>query len=96
MTSGKTVCFMAAVIGVFANMATAATTNTWDADTGTTGAQDGSGTWTATVSDTNWWNNAAANTNWSNSAAPDLTIIGAGSGAAGTITLGEPITVGHL
>jgi autotransporter-associated beta strand protein len=77
-------------------MAHADTTNTWDADTGTTGAQDGSGTWTSSAADTNWWNNAAANTNWSNSAAPDLTIIGAGSGAAGTITLGEPITVGHL
>ena len=83
-------------VGVCASMAYAATTNTWDADIGTTGAQDGSGTWTASATDTNWWNNAAANTNWSNSAVPDLTIIGAGSGAAGTITLGSPITVGHL
>lgn len=98
MTSMKRVHFVAMVmaIGVCANMAYAATTNTWDADTGTTGAQDGSGTWTANPSDTNWWNNAAANTNWSNSTPPDLTVIGAGSGAAGTITLGEPITVGHL
>lgn len=88
--------FVVTAIWAFANMAYAATTNTWDADTGTTGAQDGSGTWTASTSDTNWWNNSSANTNWSNSAAPDLTIIGAGAGAAGTITLGEAITVGHL
>ncbi len=88
--------FVVTAIGALANMAYAATTNTWDADTGTTGAQDGSGTWTTSASGTNWWNNSSANTNWSNSAAPDLTIIGAGSGAAGTITLGEAITVGHL
>ncbi len=96
MTSRKMVRFAVTVIGVCAHMACAATTNTWDVNPDLPGAQDGSGTWTASVSDTNWWNNAAANTNWSNSAAPDLTIIGAGSGAAGTITLGEAITVGHL
>ncbi len=94
--SMKTAACLATFIGAFAHMACAATTNTWDADTSTFGAQDGSGTWTANIADTNWWNNADANTNWSNSASPDLTIIGAGSGAAGTITLGEPITVGHL
>jgi autotransporter-associated beta strand protein len=94
--STKTISVLAAAIAAFAPMAHAATTNTWDADTGTTGAQDGSGTWTANSSETNWWNNAGANTNWSNSATPDLTLIGAGSGAAGTITLGEAITVGHL
>ena len=96
MTGREMVRFVAGIIGVCATMAYAATTNTWDADTGTTGAQDGSGTWTASTSDTNWWNNAAVNTNWSNSASPDLTVIGAGSGAAGTITLGQAITVGHL
>ena len=96
MKSTKVVGITVAVIGVCGSMAYAATTNTWDADIGTTGAQDGSGTWTASASDTNWWNNSAANTNWSNSTAPDLTIIGAGSGTAGTVTLGEPITVGHL
>ena len=30
---------------------------TWDADTGTTGAQDGDGTWDATTA--NWWDGAA-------------------------------------
>ena len=96
MTSRKTGGFVATVIGVCANMACAATTNTWDADIGTTGAQDGSGTWTSNLSASNWWSNAAVNTNWDNGVLPDLTIIGAGSGAAGTITLGEPVTVGHL
>ena len=30
---------------------------TWDATTGTTGAQDGAGTWN--TSNTNWWNGSA-------------------------------------
>jgi len=79
----------------FANVACAATTNIWDADIDTPGAQDGPGIWTTSASATNWWQNAA-NTGWNNSATPDLTIIGAGSGTAGTITLGEPITVRNL
>ena len=97
MMNRMSVLFVAAAIGVGSTMAEAATTNTWDADTGTTGAQDGSGTWTANAADTNWWNSANVNTNWSNSVLPeDLAVIGAGSGAAGTITLGAPITIGHL
>jgi autotransporter-associated beta strand protein len=96
MTSEKTVRWVAAAIISFVNTAYMATTNTWDADVGTTGAQDGSGTWTSSLSSSNWWSNAAVSTNWDNSAIPDLTIIGAGSGAAGAITLGEPVTVGHL
>ena len=96
MTSMNRVRCVATAIGIFGATAYAATTNTWDTDTGTAGAQDGSGIWSASAANTNWWNNAAANTNWSNSAAPDLTVIGAGSGTAGTITLGEAITVGHL
>lgn len=72
-------------------------TNTWDAEIGAAGAQDGSGVWSTNVADSNWWNHASANTNWVNSVTyDDLTVIGAGSGAAGTITLGEDITVGHL
>lgn len=39
----------------------------------------------------------SANTNWVNgSTYGDLAVIGAGSGAAGTISLGENITVGHM
>lgn len=74
-----------------------AATNTWDAEIGTAGAQDGSGVWSTQAADSNWWNHASANTNWvNNSTYDDLTVIGAGSGAAGTITLGENITVGHV
>jgi len=86
---------LATATGLFANMVCATTTNTWDADTGTPGAQDGSGIWSTSTSNTNWWN-GAANTNWSNSTLPDNTVIGAGDGAAGTVTLGEDITVGNL
>ena len=79
---------------VFTGSMAHAATNTWDADTGTAGAQDGSGTWTASASDTNWWN-GTANTAW-NSTTPDSAVIGTNSGAAGTVTLGENITVGNL
>ena len=63
---------------------------TWDANTGTTGAQDGNGTWDTT--NTNWWN-GAANTNWNNTT-PDSAIIGLG--AANTISLGTGISIGGL
>ena len=97
MMSGNNVRWVVSMgIVSLVNTAYMATTNTWDADIGTTGAQDGSGTWTSSLSASNWWSNAAVNTNWDNSAFPDLTVIGAGSGAAGAITLGEPVTVGHL
>lgn len=55
---------------------------TWDAEPATSGPQDGSGTWS--TSDANWWN-GSTDVVW-----PNLTtssaIIGANSGAAGTIT----------
>ena len=62
---------------------------TWDADGGTTGPQDGAGTWNTTA--TNWWD-GLTNVAW-----PNLTtssaIFGAGSGAAGTVTVsGSVIT----
>ncbi len=58
---------------------------TYDADTNTNGAQDGSGLgWNTT--NLNWWNNAAdvvwPNTNTS------VATFGAGSGAAGSVTVG--------
>ena len=71
-----------------------AATNTWDADTGSLGAQDGSGIWIEDAANTNWWD-GAANVSWSGTA-QDSAIIGSGSGAAGTLTLGSPITVGNL
>ncbi|MEY3204832.1 MAG: hypothetical protein RLZZ21_1163, partial [Planctomycetota bacterium] len=64
---------------------------TWDATVGTTGPQDGAGTWSTSVSGTNWWD-GLTNVAW-----PNLTtssaIFGAGSGAAGTVTVsGSVIT----
>lgn len=96
MTDRKSARWVAVLFGVLVADAYCATTNTWDADFGASGAQDGSGTWSSDAANTNWWNNAGANTNWSNGAVPDLTVFGAGSGTAGTVTLGEAITVGHL
>jgi fibronectin-binding autotransporter adhesin len=65
---------------------------TWDATTGTSGPQDGSGTW-STV-DANWWN-GSTNVVW-----PNLTtssaIIGANSGEAGTITVSGSLTLNAI
>jgi autotransporter-associated beta strand protein len=64
----------------------------WDADTGSAGAQDGTGTWTALASNTNWWN-GSANVVWDNSA-PDSAIFGANAAAAGTVTVPANTTNG--
>jgi fibronectin-binding autotransporter adhesin len=53
------------------------------------GGAGGTGTWNTTSSN---WYNGTVNTNW-NSVTPDSAIFG---GAAGTVTLGEPITVRNL
>jgi hypothetical protein len=58
---------------LFAYLASAASL-TWDANTGTTGAQDGSGTWVGN----NWWN-GTANVTWS---AANNAVFGAGDDAA--------------
>ena len=65
----------------------------WDVTTGTTGAQDGAGTWT--LGAPNWFNQTSTidNVNWVDGSDA---IFGSGSGAAGTVTLGGPITVGNL
>ena len=65
---------------------------TWDADTTTPGAQDGAGTWN--TSNTNWWD-GTGNVAWNNSL-PDSAVIGAGSGAAGTITVSGTINVAGI
>jgi hypothetical protein len=70
---------------------------TWDADAITvTGPQDGAGTWTTATANTNWWN-GTANVIWTNTA-PDNAIFGAGSGAAGIVTIASGITnnVGNI
>jgi len=65
---------------------------TWDANTTTSGPQDGSGTWS--TSDSNWWN-GSADVVW-----PNLTtsgaVIGANNGAAGTITVSGSLAINSL
>ena len=63
---------------------------TWDGDTGTTGPQDGSGTWTTGAG--GWWN-GSANVNWNN-ATPDVATFGAGADGPYAITVGGAITCG--
>ncbi len=65
---------------------------TWDADTGTAGAQDGTGTWDTSTA--KWWN-GSADVAWPNTTS-DTAIIGAGSGAAGTINVSGTITLNAL
>lgn len=69
---------------------------TWDADTTTSGAQDGAGNWTSLASNTNWWN-GSANVTWNN-ATPDNAIFGAGSGLATNVTIPSSTTnsVGNI
>ena len=65
---------------------------TWDADAITTaGAQDGAGSWTSLASNTNWWD-GAANVTWTNGTLDNATF-GAGSGAAGTVTVASSTTI---
>ena len=60
----------------------------WDANTGSSGAQDGSGTWNN--ANLNWWNAATlTDVLWNPGS---NAVFGAGSGAAGTVTLGAPVT----
>jgi hypothetical protein len=73
------------VTGQVANVsvvpAHAARTATFDANTGTIGAQDGSGTWGYTV--TNWWS-GSADDYWGN---PDSAVFGAGGTGVYTVAL---------
>ena len=86
----KLILSLCLALFLLAGAASAATLN-WDADGGTTGNQDGSGVWDTTVS--RW--NGSAGTLWNN-ATPDSAVFGAGSGAAGTVTLGTGIVLGNL
>ncbi len=67
---------------------------TWDADTATPGAQDGSGTWDAITA--NWWNGSADATFNVGSTPPDMPIFGVVNGAAGTVTLGSAINSSNI
>lgn len=71
----------------------AADTLIWDADNGTAGGQDGTGTWT--LGQPNWFNQTQTlqNQSWVNGSDA---IFGSGSGTAGAVTLGSAVTVGTL
>lgn len=71
-----------------------ATELTWDANTTTTGAQDGANVWN-TITNT-WWN-GSANVIW-NSATPDSAIFGANNAAGATVTVPASTTntVGNI
>jgi len=84
--------FAAGVAMIFALPARAQVT--WDAVPAAASPQDGGGTWSTSVSGTNWWD-GTANVAW-----PNLTtssaIFGAGSGAAGTVTVGDTVTTNGI
>ncbi|MEZ5386880.1 MAG: autotransporter-associated beta strand repeat-containing protein [Prosthecobacter sp.] len=65
----------------------------WDADAGTAGAQDGAGTWT--LGQLRWFNQTQTLDDQIWADGSDA-VFGAGSGTAGTVTLGGPITLGNL
>lgn len=69
---------------------------TWDADTATTGSQDGTGNWTAAGGNVNWWD-GAANVTW-NSTSPDSAVFGSGGGTNFTVTVPSNTTntVGNI
>lgn len=70
----------------------AAATSLWDSNTTTGGAQDGSGTWQ--TGGGNWYDSTNnVNQTWVDG---NDAIFGAGSGAAGTVSLGSPITANSL
>jgi autotransporter-associated beta strand protein len=68
----------------------AARTATWDANTTTSGVQDGSGTWSYTL--TNWWS-GSFDDYWGNA---DTAVFGAGGTGAYTVTLGDNITANSV
>jgi len=70
-----------------------ADTLVWDANTGTAGAQDGGGTWTSGLQ--NWFNSTFGLDNQVWVDGSDA-IFGSGTGTAGTVTLGGPVSVGDL
>lgn len=78
--SGSPVTFQAMAVPPWDGM-----TATYDADTGTPGAQDGTGTGWNTAS-SNFWN-GVRNIAWPNGTT-NVAILGAGTGAAGLVTVG--------
>jgi fibronectin-binding autotransporter adhesin len=92
LVATKTFPIIAGIALLTGAMAARAQTLTWDADTATSGPQDGSGTWNNTGA--NWWN-GTTDIVWS-SAIPNAAIFGATNGTAGVVTLGEPVISGNI
>jgi autotransporter-associated beta strand protein len=70
---------------------------TWDSSASGGAPQDGGGVWadqSSVNSQTNWYN-GVTDFYWTNGN-PDWAIFGAGSGVAGTVTLGGPVTAGGI
>lgn len=68
---------------------------TWDGNVANSGLQDGGGAWNTSVTD-RWFNDVTSLYQaWDNSVAA-VAVFGVGSGAAGTVTLGEPIEASGL
>lgn len=79
-----------AVAAVTIVVAHPAQTVTWDADTGTGGAQDGNGTWT--FAPAHWWNGSSDDTWWTD----DTAVFGAGGAGPYTVTLGASMTANAI
>jgi hypothetical protein len=79
-----------AVLNVTVIPTHAARTATWDADTSSPGAQDGSGIWSNTT--TNWWS-GSFDDYWGSA---DSAVFGAGGTSAYTVTLSDNITANAL
>jgi autotransporter-associated beta strand protein len=65
----------------------------WDANTSTSGIQDGGGTWS--TGSTNF-GNGVSNFAWDNGVTTANAFFGAHKGAAGTVTLGSNVTVANM
>ncbi len=84
-----------AVVLVFLAQPAAAATYTWDANTGQSGAQDGSGTWSTGASYNNWWT-GSQDVAWPTSGGTCTAVFGTG-GTAGTVTVsGAGVAVGAM
>jgi|GEM_PF-741554 len=89
---GRSVRGLALLAMLCASVASGLAATTWDANPGSSGAQDGAGTWDAVTA--NWWN-GSSDAVWPNTTSTTATI-GAGSGAAGTITVNGSVILNAI
>ena len=77
--------------GALLHPAQAQQTLTWDANTGSAGAQDGAGTWDTSAN--NWWNGSA---NVLFAGGDNVSFGAANANAAHTVTLGASLSAGTV